>query len=172
MQLAVGRIGRAHGLRGEVAVEVRTDDPEARFASGAVLATDPAAVGPLTVEASRWHSGRLLVTFCGVADRSAAEALRGAVLVVHDDNPALMPTLADPDEFYDHQLIGLRAGTPTGAELGEVCDVVHLPGGDLLALRRSDGGEVLVPFVAAIVPTVDLAAGRVVVDPPDGLLDL
>jgi len=169
LQLVVGRIGRPHGIRGEVSVEVRTDSPDERFAAGSVLVTDPAERGPLTVSRLHWHSGRLLLTFDGVADRSAAEALRGTLLVV---DSAELPALADPDEFYDHQLVGLRAELPDGAVLGTVEDVVHALAEDLVAVRRPDGGELLVPFVSEIVPTVDLPAGRIVVDPPEGLLDL
>jgi 16S rRNA processing protein RimM len=169
MQLVVGRIAKAHGIGGEVAVEVRTDDVEHRFATGATLKTDPAANGPLVVERSRWHSGRLLVRFAGVADRTAAEGLRNTMLVA-DSETSL--ACADANEFWDHELIGLAAHTADGAPLGEVTDVVHPPGPDLLVIAGPDGAEVLVPFVAAIVPTVDLAGRRIVVDPPDGLLDL
>jgi 16S rRNA processing protein RimM len=169
VRLVVGRVGRPHGVRGEVSVEVRTDDPDTRFAAGAVLVTDPAERGPLTVETLHWHSGRLLVAFAGVSDRETAEALRDTLLVV---DSADLPALADPDEFYDHQIVGLRAVLPTGEMLGTVHEVVHAPAGDLLAIRRADRAEALVPFVAAIVPTVDLAAGQVVVDPPEGLLEL
>jgi 16S rRNA processing protein RimM len=168
MLLVVGRVGRAHGLRGEVSVEVRTDEPEVRFAPGSVLATQPAEAGPLTVAAARWHSGRLLVSFHQVADRGAAELLRGVLLLVDagdDSRPA------DPDEYYDHQLAGLPVVTTTGTRVGEVAEVLHLPSQDVLAVRRTDGREVLIPFVAQLVPTVDLDARRVVVDPPGGLID-
>jgi 16S rRNA processing protein RimM len=167
MLLAVGRVGRAHGVRGEVSVEVRTDDPDARFAPGASLVTDPRHVGPLTVESVRPHAGRLLVRFAGCGDRTAAETLRGVLLLV--DSAAIPPT-GDPDEFHDHELIGLAAVTAGGAEVGEVVDVEH-PGQDLLVVRRTGGGDVLVPFVSAIVVDVDPAAGRVIIDPPPGLLD-
>lgn len=156
-------------MRGDLAVEVRTDDPEQRFAAGSVLITDPAERGPLTVESTRWHSGRLLVRFAGVADRGQAAALSGTVLLVDSD---ALPPIEDPDEFYDHQLVGLRAELPDGTVLGTVSDLVHTPGSDLVAIEREGGGEVLVPFLRAMVPTVDLPAGRLVVDPPDGLLDL
>lgn len=169
MHLVVGRIGRPHGIRGEVSVEVRTDSPDERFVAGSVLATDPAERGPLTVSRLHWHSGRLLLTFDGVADRAAAEALRDTLLVVDSDD---LPELDDPDEFYDHQLVGLRVELPDGSELGTVEDVLHAPAEDLVVVRRPDGSEALVPFVSAIVPTVDVPGGRVVVDPPEGLLDL
>jgi len=168
VRLVVGRIGRAHGLGGDVAVHVRTDDPEGRLGAGAVLQTEPGHVGPLTVESGRVHSGRLLLRFVGVSDRSGAEALRGVSLVVdvaEDERPE------DPDEYYDHQLVGLAVVRTDGSPVGELADVLHLPGQDVLAVRRPDGRETLVPFVEAIVPAVDLDAGRVVVDPPPGLLE-
>jgi len=169
VQLVVGRVVRAHGIAGEVAVEVRTDSPEVRFADGAVLDTDPPERGPLTVLRTRWHSGRLLVCFDGVADRNAAEALRGTALVA---DSSTSPPGDDPDEFWDHQLAGLVAVTTAGAVLGTVEEVAHPPGADVLVIRAGDGGELLVPFVRAIVPEVDVAGGRVVVDPPEGLLEL
>jgi 16S rRNA processing protein RimM len=174
MQLVVGRVGRPHGLRGEVTVQVHTDDPDLRFAAGSVLATEPAAQGPLTISASRWHSGRLLVTFAGYADRSRAEELRGIQLVI--DSAEVGPA-ADPEEFHDYELIGLGVQTVAGEPVGVVTDVLH-QGQDLLVIRPRDDppaaeqGEVLVPFVAAIVPEVDVAAGRLIIDPPPGLLDL
>ena len=170
--LVVGRILRPHGLRGELSVEVRTDDPGERFAVGSVLATDPPEAGPLTVEASRWHSGRLLVSFAGIEDRTGAESLRGAWLTI---DVAGIPAPQDPDEFHDHQLTGLTVVTVSGELVGTVTDVLH-PGQDLLAITPAPGtsrrAEVLVPFVAAIAVEVDLADGKLVIDPPPGLLDL
>ncbi len=169
MLLVVGRLGRPHGIRGELTVEVRTDEPDLRLAAGSVLATDPAAAGPLTVTAARWHSGRLLLAFAGVADRTGAEALRG-VLLQADIDPARVPE--DPAEYYDRQLVGLPVVLADGTAVGELAEVVHLPGQDLLAVRRPGRAEALVPFVAGFVPTVDLAGGRIVIAPPPGLLDL
>ncbi|MEU2611790.1 ribosome maturation factor RimM [Micromonospora sp. NPDC007271] len=180
MLLVVGRIGKPHGIRGEVTVEVRTDEPEARFAPGMVLRAMPGAVAPpspgayqvpgeLTVESARWHQGRLLVAFEGVLGRDVAEALRGTLLGV--DSGDLAPP-EDPEEFHDHQLVGLAVVTPAGERLGEVARIDHAPASDLLVLRRPEGRTALIPFVKAIVPEVDLAGGRVVVDPPGGLLDL
>jgi len=166
VQLVVGRIGRAHGIHGDVTVEVRTDDPERRLAPGEVLVTEPGAVGPLTVSRQHWHSGRLLLGFAEVADRTAAEALRGTFLLT-DVDPDEAP---EDDAWYDFQLVGLTVTHVDGTALGRVTDVVHLPAQDLLAVDI-DGREVLVPFVAEIVPAVDLAAGVVTVDPPGGLLD-
>jgi 16S rRNA processing protein RimM len=171
--VVVGRIGRPHGVRGLLTVEVRTDDPDLRFAPGAVLITEPAERGPLTVADKRWHSGTLLLRLAGpdgevIGDREAADTLRNTRLLVP---VADLPELEDPDSFYDHQLVGLRAQLPDGALLGEVTAVRH-EGAELLVVRRPDGGDLLVPFVSAIVPTVDVAAGHLVVDPPEGLLEL
>lgn len=168
MQLTVGRVARAHGIRGEVVVEVRTDDPDGRFATGQLLQTVPAPVGPLTVERARRHGTRLLVQFAGVHGREAADALRGVRLAV-DVPEAQRP--ADPDEFFDHQLEGLAARLLDGSPVGVVSQVLHLPLQDLLVIRRDDGGEALVPFVRQLVPVVDVDAGEVVLDPPPGLLD-
>lgn len=170
MQLVIGRIGRPHGLRGEVTVDVRTDEPGERFSVGSVLATEPTERGPLEVASSHWHSGRLLIRFAGCEDREAAEELRGIVLVV---DSAGLPALPDPDEFHDHELIGLRVVTVAGDEVGAVTDVLH-HGQDLLVIDGTGpraGAEILVPFVAPLVPEVDLEAGRLVIDPPPGLLD-
>ena len=166
--VVVGRIGRPHGVRGEVTVEVRTDDPDLRFAPGAVLRTEPAARGPLTVVGRRWNGQLLLLLIDGVDSREAAEELRNTELHVP---LAELPALEDPDVYYDHQLVGLTARLPDGTELGTVGAVRH-EGADLLVVRRVEGGELLVPFVTAIVPTVDVPGGVVVVDPPEGLLDL
>lgn len=168
MQLVVARVGRAHGIRGEVTVEVRTDEPEVRLAPGAVLATDPPGVGPLTIETGRVHSGRLLLRFAGVQDRTGAEALRNTLLVAEVD-PEQSPD--DPEEFYDHQLFDLDVVTRDGRAVGRVEEIAHLPAQDLLVVRRPDGGEALIPFVTEIVPEIDLSAQRMVVDPPPGLLD-
>lgn len=172
MDLVVGRVVKAHGIRGEVVVEVRTDDPEDRFAAGATLR---GKVGPrepereFVVETLREHSGRLLLSLRGVADRTAADALRGTLFVVDSGE---LPRIEDPDEFYDHQLEGLRVRTVDGAEVGVVAEVLHTAAGELLSVTTGEGREVLVPFVTEIVPTVSLAEGSVVIDPPDGLLDI
>ena len=164
--VVVGRIGKPMGVKGEVTVEVRTDDPDDRFADGAVLVTE---TGTLTVRSSRYQGKYLVVAFEGVHDRNQAEELRDTL--VHVDR-AQLPELEDEDDFYDSDLVGLTALLVDGTPLGTVQDVLHLPGGDVLSVRREAGGEVLVPFVRAIVPTVDVAAGEVRVDPPEGLLDL
>ncbi|MFH0242192.1 ribosome maturation factor RimM [Streptomyces sp. HK10] len=168
MQLVVARIGRAHGIKGEVTVEVRTDEPEVRLAPGAVLTTDPASAGPLTIESGRVHSGRLLLRLAGVRDRTAAEALRNTLLIAEVD-PEETPE--DPDEYYDHQLIDLDVVTLDGTPVGRIEEIAHPPHQDLFVVRRPDGGEVLVPFVAEIVPEIDLDGQRAVIDPPPGLID-
>lgn len=168
MRLVVGRIGRAHGIRGDVAVDVRTDDPQERFAAGARLLTDPESAGPLTIVSARAHSGRMLVRFESVADRDTAEGLRGVTLLV--DSADIAP-VDDPDEFHDHELIGLTAVTGEGTEVGIVQDILH-HAQDVLVIKDASDAEVLVPFVRALVPEVDTAAGRLVIDPPPGLLDL
>jgi 16S rRNA processing protein RimM len=190
MQLVVGRIARPHGVRGEVSVAVHTDEPERRFAVGSVLATDPAEAGPLTVATVRWHTGRLLIGFDGIMDRDQAEGLRGVWLTL---DSAQAESSDDPDEFHDHELIGLAVVTVSGEPVGRVTDVRHF-GQDLLVIEPAGraGAEpaaagpagpvrpgqpaqpdgLLVPFVAAIVPEVDVAAGRLVIDPPPGLLEL
>jgi 16S rRNA processing protein RimM len=168
--LVVGRIGKPQGIKGEVTVQVRTDDPDARFAVGAVLLTDPAERGPLRVATSRSQNGRLMVGFEGVADRNDAELLRETLLQV---DARTLPPPEDEDEFHDHVLRGMTARLVSGDLLGEVVDVLHLPHGDVLVVRRADNAaEVLVPFVRAMVPEVDVAARSLLVDPPEGLLDL
>ena len=168
MQLVVGRIKRPHGIRGDVSVEVRTDDPGGRFVVGSALQTDPADHGPLTLTSKRWHSGHLILTFAEIGNRNAAEDLRSTWLVV--DSAEIGPT-GDRDEFHDHELIGLAAVTTGGEPVGEVTHVLH-HGQDLLVIQPAGPGrdEMLVPFVAAIVPEVDVAAGRLVIDPPPGLI--
>jgi 16S rRNA processing protein RimM len=165
VQLVAGRITRPHGVRGEVAVLIQTDDPDLRFVVGAVFDTDPPEAGPLTIEAVRSNQGRLLVRFAGCEDRTSAEAIAGVRLLVE---PAPSD---DPDAFYDHELVGLDAVDGDGEPIGTVAEVVHNPGHDLLVIARPGGLPALVPFVAAIVPSVDVAAGRLVIDAPPGLLD-
>ncbi len=166
MQRVVARIGRAHGLRGDVSAEVRTDVPEQRFVPGATFETDPASAGPLTLESARDHSGVLLLRFAGVEGREDAEALRGTQLLVD------LEASDEPDAWYDHELVGLRAVHVDGTELGTVARLDAGAAQDLLVVRPVAGGPlVLVPFVSALVPDVDLAGGRVVLDPPGGMFD-
>ncbi|WP_199571202.1 ribosome maturation factor RimM [Streptomyces murinus] len=168
MQLVVARIGRAHGIKGEVTVEVRTDEPELRLAPGTVLATDPAATGPLTIETGRVHSGRLLLRFAGVTDRTGAEALRNTLLIA-DVDPEEMPE--GEDEYYDHQLMDLDVVTEDGVEVGRITEISHLPSQDLFIVERPDGTEVMIPFVEEIVAEIDLEEQRAVITPPPGLID-
>ncbi|MFC9605658.1 ribosome maturation factor RimM [Streptomyces niveus] len=168
MQLVVARIGRAHGIKGEVTVEVRTDEPELRLGPGAVLATEPASTGPLTIETGRVHSGRLLLRFAGVSDRTGAEALRNTLLIAEVD-PEDMPE--DPDEYYDHQLMDLDVVLADGTEVGRITEITHLPSQDLFIVERPDGTEVMIPFVEEIVTDIDLVEQKAVIDPPPGLID-
>ncbi len=164
-QLQVGRIGRAHGIRGEVTVTPLTDDPAARFAVGNTLATDSASRPVLTVSGARQSGPVQVVGFEGIVDRNTAELLRGIGLFVDAES---LPE-PDDDEFYDHQLVGLAAHHRNGDLLGEVVDVMHPPAAPVLVVKRPDDTEELVPFVKVIVPVVDVAGGRVVIDPPDGM---
>lgn len=173
MDLVVGRVVKAHGIGGEVVVDVRTDDPYERFAPGSTLrarARDKTE-RRLVVDSMREHSGRLLVRLEGVASRDAADALRGSLFVV---DVADLPPIEDPDEFYDHQLEGLLVRTTSGLDVGAVVEVLHTAAGEILAVRptEGDGPEILVPFVSAIVTAVSLEDGVVEIDPPEGLLDL
>ncbi|AGS72070.1 ribosome maturation factor RimM [Streptomyces collinus] len=168
MQLVVARIGRAHGIKGEVTVEVRTDEPELRLAPGAVLATEPASTGPLTIETGRVHSGRLLLRFAGVSDRTGAEALRNTLLIAEID-PEELPE--GEDEYYDHQLMDLDVVTEDGTEVGRITEISHLPSQDLFIVERPDGSEVMIPFVEEIVTEIDLEEQRAVIAPPPGLID-
>jgi 16S rRNA processing protein RimM len=172
VEVVVGRIGRPHGLRGDVTVDVRTDEPERRFAPGARLRAEPRAgsasrLAALTVTSARWHSSVLLVTFEELTDRTTAEAARGILLhatIAADESPE------DPEEFYDHQLVDLAAYDVDGAPLGTVVGLVHGSAQDLLRVATPDGREALVPFVKALVPEVDVAGGRVVIADRPGLV--
>jgi len=160
MRLNVGRIGRAHGILGEATIEVRTDEPERRFAVGAEVLTEN---GKLIVSSARVHNGILLLGFKGYSDRNAIEKLRNTLLYAEVDinEPGL-----DEDDYHIQQLIGLRAELEDGTEFGVVSDVLNLPAQDCLAIKTKNG-EVLIPFVRQLVPVVDLAAKRVVVIPPE-----
>ncbi|MGW0174924.1 ribosome maturation factor RimM [Rhodococcus sp. NPDC003322] len=189
MELVVGRVAKSHGIRGELAVEIRTDEPELRFAVGAVLhgrKPRDRKLTDYTVEAAREHSGRLLLRLKGVDDRTAADALRGTLFVV--DTTELPPS-EDPDSFYDHELEGLEVRLGDGTVVGTVVEVLHSAAGELLSVRPAgavpdssapstapaspapSAGEILIPFVTAIVPIVAVADGYVEIDPPEGLLD-
>lgn len=169
MLLTVGRVVRPHGVRGEVLVEISTDEPAQRYAVGSTLVTDRPDPGALTVAAQRPHQGRLIVAFSQVPDRDAAEALRGTLLRV--DSGSVAPS-ADPDEYHDHQLLGLSVVDPAGQLVGELVRIDHAPAADLLVVERPGARSALVPFRKEFVPEVDLLGRRIVIDPPPGLLDL
>ena len=165
MRIVVGRIGKPHGVRGEVTVEPRTDEPQLRFADGAVLLTD---TGSLRIESVRFHQGTPLIAFEGVLDRTGAEALRNTLLFIDTDND--VPS-DDPDEFWDHELIGLAVVDESNNNIGSIADVLHLPGQDVLVVTKVNGAEALVPFVRDIVPAINREARTVVVRDPGGLFD-
>ncbi|KTR37731.1 16S rRNA-processing protein RimM [Curtobacterium oceanosedimentum] len=171
-QLRVGRITKAHGLKGGIKLELYTDDPDRRFTPGAeftlqVPSDSPWSGKTLTIDELRWYNGHPVAFFEGVSDRTAAESLARAILWVEQDADA---ETGEDDAWYDHQLVGLRV-LRDGVEVGTVARVDHLPAQDLLAIDTPSRGEVLVPFVSAIVPTVDIAAGTVTVTPPTGLFE-
>jgi 16S rRNA processing protein RimM len=171
--VVVGRIGRPHGVKGEVSLELRTDEPERRLAVGAVVtvSSPPGRPAPehrtLTVAATRWHQERLLVRFEQIADRDAAERARDLLLEVTIAGDAVPD---DDDEFYDFQIVGLQVVTDDGAAAGTVKAVLHPGAQDLLVVAREGQEDALVPFVSALVPEVDLAGGRLVVADRPGLL--
>lgn len=169
MQVHVGRIGKPHGIRGEVTVEVLTDAPQERFSAGAVFSTEPTSAGPLTVETARWNKDILLLGFEEVNDRNRAETLRGTRLIFETDSVA--SDESESDSWYEHELIGLeaRVGDQT---VGKVSALNPMPAQDLLVITTADGDEVLVPFVAEIVPEVDIAAGFIRLVPPGGLFEI
>jgi 16S rRNA processing protein RimM len=171
MDLVVGRVVKAHGITGELVVEVRTDDPDTRFAPGSTLRGQSRSGAERTyaVQSVREHGGRLLLRLAGVVDRNTAEDLRGTVFVV---DTADLPPIEDSDEYYDHQLEGLRVLTTGGVPVGTVAEVLHTAAGELLAVRTEDGREVLVPFVGAIVTSVSMTDQNIVIDPPEGLLEI
>ncbi len=164
MNVTVARIGRAHGLKGEVSVELRTDVPEERLAKGAVLETDPAEAGPLTVTATRVQAGRWYVKFAEITHRDAAEAARGVSLIVDSEEDD------EEDAWFVHELVGLTAVRVGGAEIGTVVDLMPMPAQDLLVVKQPGGFRAMIPFVADFVIEVDLDAGTVTLDPPHGLL--
>jgi 16S rRNA processing protein RimM len=170
VELAVGRVAKPHGINGEMVVEIRTDDPAARFASGSTLRAkgSDGQERSYVVAHVREHGGRLLLRLAGVADRDAADALRGSLFVIDSDD---LPAIDEPDTYYDYQLEGLQVRTTTGEDVGVVAEVLHTAAGELLAVKRVSG-EVLVPFVSAIVTSVSLDDRIVEIDPPEGLLDL
>jgi 16S rRNA processing protein RimM len=171
VRVAVGRVGRPHGVNGASTIAVFTDEPDLRFEPGTRLFTSREGSASLLIESVRWMSNTLCITFEGREDRSAAEGVRGTFLFADVDENEV-PT--DPDEFYDRHLMGLAAKDVAGNELGTVTDVVHAPGQDMLVISVDDGDsqrDVLVPFVHELVPEVDPHAGFVRIDPPPGLFE-
>ena len=171
-QLRVGRLVKAHGLKGALKLELYTDDPDGRFVPGAVFTLQVPESSPwhgktVTVREFRWMNSHPVVFFDEVEDRTAAESIVRAILWIDHDESAP----AEDDAWYDHQLTGLDVFRD-GVSVGRVIRVDHLPAQDLLVVRPTGtDDEVLVPFVAAIVPQVDIAAGRVIVTPPAGLFE-
>lgn len=167
----VARIGKPHGIRGEVTVQLHTDDPGGRFTPGTIFPTRaPAGSGTpkaLTVRSARDHNGIWLLGFEEIPDRTGAEGLRGSLLLL----PAEAPEVED-DAWYADDLVGLRAERPDGSLVGTVTGLVVGAAQDRLVLDLAGGGTAEVPFVRALVPVVDVPGGRVVVDPPEGLLEL
>lgn len=167
MQLQVARIGKPHGIRGEVTVQVLTDAPEDRFVPGTEFLVEPAASGPLTVSSARWNKDILLLGFEEVADRNTAETLRGAKLFIETEELD-----GDDDEgWYEHELVGLEARVGTRV-VGKVTALNTMPVQDLLLVTTPEGAEILVPFVEQIVPEVNIEEGFIVLTPPDGLFEL
>ncbi|WP_404433321.1 ribosome maturation factor RimM [Microbacterium lacus] len=173
-QLRVGRLVKAHGLKGALKIELYTDDPKGRFVPGATFTlqvpeASPWHGKPLTVREFRFMNSHPVAFFEGVDDRDAAEALVRAILWIDEDAAA---TPAEDDAWYDHQLVGLDV-VRDGTTVGRVIRVEHMPSQDLLIVRSAADAdnEILVPFVKAIVPEVDIAAGRVIVTPPPGLFE-
>ena len=146
-------------MRGEVTVEIRTDNPEARFEIGSKLQTDPANKGPLKIHDARFHSGTLLLTFEGFADRNSVETLRNVLLLAEVD-PRQVNT--SEDDFHISQIVGCAVVNEVGANQGTVKDVLHLPAQDTLVID-SDGREILIPFVREFVPTVDIERKMIIV---------
>lgn len=164
-RVVVGRLGRPHGIRGEVTVEIRTDEPELRFAPGSSVFL--ANGKSIEIQSTRWHQNLLLVKFAGIDDRNGSETLRGNIVEVEVDENEL-PEF--DDEFYDRQLVGLRV-VENGSQIGVVEEVLHLPGQDLLSIKLNDGREMLLPFIEQFVPEIDIDKDQIIVTPPNGLMD-
>jgi 16S rRNA processing protein RimM len=160
MRLLVGRIGRAHGILGEATIEVRTDEPDRRFAVGSTVSTD--SHGELKIISGRVHNGILLLGFDGFNDRNTIEKLRNTLLYADVD---INETSDVADEYHVLQLIGCQVILDSGEVFGEVTDVINLPGQDLLAIQTNEG-EQLIPFVHQLVPMVDIKNKKITVIPP------
>ena len=170
MQLVVARIGRAHGVRGEVTIEVRTDRPEERLQVGALLKTEPSNLGPLKIQSIRNHNGTLLLSFEGISDRNSAEELRNALLVAEVD---VAESELEEDEFHVTEILGCSVILEDGSVLGEVIDILQLPSQDTLVVRRASeiaGEDVLVPFVKKHVPKIDLDSRKIFIKEMEGMI--
>ena len=164
MQLVVGRIGRAHGVLGEATIEVRTDEPEQRFIVGGKLTTSSGR--ELTIKSTRWHNQILLLSFEGINDRDQIETLKDELISSNVDFSNLAP-----GEYHYQQLLGAQVFLQNGELVGNVTDIVALPGQDLLAVDYL-GREVLIPMVRAIITNIDIANKKIEINPPEGLLDV
>jgi len=164
LQLVVGRIGRAHGVLGEATVQVRTDDPDVRFKVGAKLSLDNGK--DLTIRSARWHNQILLLAFDGIIDRNQIEELRDQMISAEVDITSL-----SPGEYHYQQLLGCQVFLQSDELIGEVDEIVKLPGQDLLSVAKN-GKKVLIPMVKKIIISIDVSAKKIVVDPPEGLLDV
>ncbi len=164
MQLVVGRIGRAHGVLGEATVQVQTDDPDVRFKVGAKLSLDNGK--DLTIRSARWHNQILLLAFDGIIDRNQIEELRDQMISAEVDITSL-----SPGEYHYQQLLGCQVFLQSDELIGEVDEIVKLPGQDLLSVAKN-GKKVLIPMVKKIIISIDVSAKKIVVDPPEGLLDV
>lgn len=167
MQLQVARIGKPHGIRGEVTVQVLTDAPGDRFVPGTEFVVEPASAGPLIVDSARWNKDILLLGFEGIETRNQAETLRGAKLFIETEELD-----EDDDEgWYEHELVGLEARVGSQV-VGKIAALHTLPVQDLLVVETPDGKEILVPFVEQIVPEVNVVDGFILMTPPDGLFEV
>ena len=164
MQLVVGRIGRAHGVLGEATIEVRTDDADLRFAVGNAVTLENSK--KLIIKSSRWHNQVLLLSFDGITDRNQIEELRDQLISTEVDTSAMAP-----GEYHYQQLIGSQVFLQSGDQVGVVGEIVKLPGQDLLSVDKG-GSQVLVPMVKQIIISIDVAAKKIVINPPEGLLDV
>ncbi len=164
MQLVVGRIGRAHGVLGEATVQVQTDDPDLRFKVGAKLILDNGK--DLTIRSARWHNQILLLAFDGVVDRNQIEELRDQMISAEVDITSL-----SPGEYHYQQLLGCQVFLQSDELIGEVDEIVKLPSQDLLSVAKN-GKKVLIPMVKKIIISIDILTKKIVVDPPEGLLDV
>ncbi|MEN9351786.1 MAG: hypothetical protein RL455_727 [Actinomycetota bacterium] len=164
MQLVVGRIGRAHGVLGEATIEVRTDDADLRFAVGNEVTLENSK--KLIIKSSRWHNQVLLLSFDGITDRNQIEELRDQLISTEVDTSAMAP-----GEYHYQQLIGSQVFLQSGDQVGVVGEIVKLPGQDLLSVDKG-GSQVLVPMVKQIIISIDVAAKKIVINPPEGLLDV